>query len=200
MKKNLILNVFLLLVFLTTNVFSQQTTEISAEKRAVISELLTTMKADVQTKEIVQTMFTQMESMYPSIVDSMLEKQTDLTAIQKQQVKEAIVEKNRDFSSRFNEKFIKMINFQDYMNQVFYPIYDKFYTTDELKDLLAFYKTPTGQKFVTTMPQLAGESIRLTQEYLLPRIDGLMKELMDEDLNYVKSKKNPPPAPKSKQK
>jgi hypothetical protein len=198
MKKYLILNVFLSLIFLTSSVFSQKTTEISDEKKAVISELLTVIKADVQTKEIMQAMFAQMESMYPSIIDSLVDKQTDLSSAQKEQVKKEHIERNRNFNSRFNEKFIKMINFEDYMNQVFYPLYDKFFTTAELNDLLAFYKTPTGQKFITATPQLTGESMKLAQAYLLPRIDGLMKEMMDEDLNYIKSNKNPP-APKKKQ-
>lgn len=196
MKKFLILNFFLSLVFLTSSVFPQQKTEIPEDKKAVISELLTIMKADVQTKEIMQAMFAQMESMYPSIIDSLVDKQTELTAAQKAQVKKELIEKDRNFNSRFNEKFIKMINFEDYMNQVFYPLYDKFFTTAELKDLAAFYKTPTGQKFITATPQITGESMKLAQEYLLPRIDGLMKELMDEDLNYIKSNKNPPPAKK----
>lgn len=196
MKKYLILCVFLSVVCLTSSVFSQQKTEISDEKKAVISEVLTILKAEVQTKEIMQAMFAQMESMYPSIIDSLVDKQTELTAAQKEQVKKELIERNSSFNTRFNEKFIKMINFQDYMNQVFYPLYDKFFTTAELKDLLAFYKTPTGQKFISVMPQLTGESMKLAQEYLLPRIDGLMKEIMDEDLNYIKSNKNPPPAKK----
>lgn len=198
MKKYLILNVFLSLIFLTSSVFSQKTTEISDEKKAVISELLTVIKADVQTKEIMQAMFAQMESMYPNIIDSLVDKETDLTSAQKEQVKKELIDRNRNFNSRFNEKFIKMINFEDYMNQVFYPLYDKFFTTAELNDLIAFYKTPTGQKFITATPQLTGESMKLAQAYLLPRIDGLMKEMMDEDLNHIKSNKKPP-APKNKQ-
>ena len=199
MKKYLILNVFLTFFFLISTVSAQQTTEISAEKKAVIAELLTVIKADMQTKEIMQAMFAQMDAMYPSVVDSMIDGQTDLNAEQKREIKQILIERNSSFNARFNEKFIKIINFQDYMNQVFYPLYDKFFTTEELKDLIAFYKTPTGQKSILTTPQLTGESMKLAQEYLIPQIDGLMKELMDEDLKFAKSNKNQPPAQKKNQ-
>lgn len=198
MKKYLILlNAFLITVSLTSTIFSQQTKEISPEKKAVIAEIITFTNAEVQTREIMEKMFDQMEAIYPSIIDSMVDQRTEMSDAEKKEFKEALIKKNADFSKRFNQKFIKMINFQEYLNEVFYPLYDKFFTVEELKDLLAFYKTPTGQKFNSITPEFSAESIRLAQIYLIPRIDGLIKEMMDEELPPKNSKGNPPP-PKPK--
>lgn len=37
------------------------------------------------------------------------------------------------------------------------PLYDKFFTDDEIKGLIRFYETPLGQKAISTLPQLTSE-------------------------------------------
>jgi hypothetical protein len=39
------------------------------------------------------------------------------------------------------------------------PIYQKYYTNDDLQQLVAFYQTPIGQKTISILPQLSRESI-----------------------------------------
>ena len=38
------------------------------------------------------------------------------------------------------------------------PIYDKYYTADEIKGLINFYQTPLGKKMTTVLPKIVGES------------------------------------------
>jgi len=45
------------------------------------------------------------------------------------------------------------------------PLYDKYYTLEDLKAVNAFYETPSGQKILKTMPQLMQESMKLGQEW-----------------------------------
>ncbi len=37
------------------------------------------------------------------------------------------------------------------------PVYDKYYSDDEVKDLIRLYQTPLGQKMLATMPKLMAE-------------------------------------------
>jgi len=37
------------------------------------------------------------------------------------------------------------------------PLYDKYFSHEEIKSLLAFYATPAGQKSITALPQLTAE-------------------------------------------
>jgi hypothetical protein len=37
------------------------------------------------------------------------------------------------------------------------PVYDKYYSGDEVKDLIRLYQTPLGQKMLATMPKLMAE-------------------------------------------
>ena len=45
------------------------------------------------------------------------------------------------------------------------PIYDKYYSEDDLKALNAFYKSPIGQKVTQVSPQVVRESMTIGQEW-----------------------------------
>jgi hypothetical protein len=45
------------------------------------------------------------------------------------------------------------------------PIYDKYFSDEEIKGLLEFYKTPIGQKAVKTLPQITAEAGAVGQEW-----------------------------------
>jgi uncharacterized protein len=55
------------------------------------------------------------------------------------------------------------------------PIYARHFTVAELRDLIAFYRTPTGAKALQQMPQVMGEFA--TQ--LVPRMQDLQREVTE---------------------
>ena len=52
------------------------------------------------------------------------------------------------------------------------PIYARHFTVAELRDLIAFYRTPTGAKALQQMPQVMGEFAML----LVPRMQDLQRQ------------------------
>ena len=49
--------------------------------------------------------------------------------------------------------------------QLIIPLYDKYYTTEDLKALNAFYESPIGQKVLSTLPQITQESMKIGQAW-----------------------------------
>jgi hypothetical protein len=45
------------------------------------------------------------------------------------------------------------------------PVYDKYYSLDDLKAVNAFYQTPAGQHLLQTQPQILKESMAIGQEW-----------------------------------
>jgi hypothetical protein len=45
------------------------------------------------------------------------------------------------------------------------PIYDKYYTLEDLKAVNAFYESPAGQKVLATLPQVMQESMKIGREW-----------------------------------
>ena len=53
------------------------------------------------------------------------------------------------------------------------PLYEKHFTEKELDDLIAFYRTPTGQKAIKELPALMQEFVPISQSWAL----GLQPEM-----------------------
>jgi len=45
------------------------------------------------------------------------------------------------------------------------PVYDKYFSEDELKELIAFYKGATGRKLIKVMPLIMEDSMKATEAY-----------------------------------
>ena len=55
------------------------------------------------------------------------------------------------------------------------PVYDKHFTEAELQELVAFYKTPIGQKAIETLPKITSEIAPLSQQWaisIMPKVQS----------------------------
>jgi uncharacterized protein len=64
--------------------------------------------------------------------------------------------------------------------QLIIPVYDKYYTVEDLKALNAFYESPVGQKVLSTLPQITQESMRIGQAWGEEVGKRVEREVMEE--------------------
>lgn len=76
----------------------------------------------------------------------------------------------QDILNSFNEEgLIKQI----------IPIYDKYYTEDDIDQLIAFYKTPIGKKTVEVLPAITQESMGVGQKWGMEAMEQITKKLKE---------------------
>lgn len=56
-------------------------------------------------------------------------------------------------------------------------LYDKFYTENEINDLIAFYRTPTGQKVIKKMPEMQNEIMATVMRKYMPKMKESIQEM-----------------------
>jgi len=49
------------------------------------------------------------------------------------------------------------------------PIYDKYYSPEELREIIAFYKTPAGQKMIEVTPKIMSEFLQASVDAIKQR-------------------------------
>lgn len=67
-------------------------------------------------------------------------------------------------SDEFWRKFQQKFDVHQLIEQII-PVYDKYYTIEDLKAINAFYETPAGQKVITTVPQITRECMEIGQRW-----------------------------------
>jgi len=189
-------------ILLSFSVFASGQQEIPESKRKLIEELMAITETRSQITEITDSSLAAMESMYPVMMEEMISERTDLTDEQRAKVRELASEGYKQFSHKFRERLPKVIDYDKYIRVSIHPLYDKHFTEQELADLIAFYKTPTGQKVVKEMPKLYDETMKVTQTDLMPEVMKLIEEIMEETFGPLDDgdEDAPPPPPPAKPK
>ena len=57
------------------------------------------------------------------------------------------------------------------------PIYAKYFSEDDILQLIAFYETPLGQKMIEVMPQLTMDSMQVSMRWLQSKVPELQEQL-----------------------
>jgi uncharacterized protein len=69
-----------------------------------------------------------------------------------------------DVPEEFWTKFQEKVKAQDLLEEII-PLYDKYYSLEDLKAVNAFYESPAGKKILATLPQIMQESMKIGQQW-----------------------------------
>lgn len=64
----------------------------------------------------------------------------------------------------FWHEFMNEADMDELMDKLV-PIYDKYLSHDDIKELIKFYESPAGKKYVKVLPQISKESMTIGQEW-----------------------------------
>jgi hypothetical protein len=72
------------------------------------------------------------------------------------------------------------------INEDLVALYDKYFTQNEINDLVSFYKTPTGQKFINVSPEIQKEIMTVMYQKYMPEMQKSIKARADDLKNSEK--------------
>lgn len=87
------------------------------------------------------------------LMDQMMTQMISAYKVQMKQVPEA-----------FWTKFRQKIDTGELLEKLI-PLYDKYYSVEDLKAVNAFYESPVGQKILATLPEITQESMKIGLEW-----------------------------------
>ncbi|MCA6572708.1 MAG: DUF2059 domain-containing protein [Pseudanabaena sp. M57BS1SP1A06MG] len=154
------------------------TTVISPDKRTLIKELLEITESSKNANQVMESMVrSELPKMVSTILKAVPALNSDRPEVQKQF--SDIVSR---MAVKYRDRVIKQIDINQLIEQVSYPIYDKYFTESELRDIIGFYKSPTGKKAINVLPQIMVDSMSRTNDILLPKMSRIMTEIISEEL------------------
>jgi hypothetical protein len=122
-----------------------------------------------------------MQAQQDEALKSSLSTRNDLTTAEKQALAESYANDRRYSVKRMMDKMMQKLNYNEIMTEISSALLDKYYTLEEVKDLTAFYRTPTGQKSLKVMTPMMTDTMMATQERIMPKMMLVITEMMDED-------------------
>ncbi len=136
-----------------------------ASHRAAAEELLEASNS----AKIVEQLRSQMEEVFKSTV----------AQISKTPEEKQLLDK---YTKKMTDILLENIRW-DTMKGQLVDVYVSVYTEKEIRELTAFYRSPTGRKLLEKMPELIKASMEIAQKQMvtvIPKIEALSKEMESE--------------------
>lgn len=88
--------------------------------------------------------------------------------------------------AKFWDAFVDEIKPEEMIDE-YIPIYSKYFTNEEIKEIIAFYETPLGKKTLSVIPQISQESAAIGLKYGRQAAERALEKLKAE--GYIRSPK-----------
>jgi uncharacterized protein len=155
-------------------------------KQAAIKDLLNAIDAQKLVGAIGNSAQMQAKQLVPAILSDALSENKTMTDKQKQAsvptLQKTAVPKLVDSAGQvFATDAFK----QDAM-QAQYDAYAKYYSTQEIKDLTAFYNSPTGRKFIQVQDQVGRDVVNGLMQKYMPQSIKATRDQADKEVASVK--------------
>ena len=160
---------------------------VTPEARTAIKELLDAMNMRENLAKNYQGMLQTIAPQMAQAVGRQIDGNTALTPEQKSKVLENM-KAPFDVAMKEVQGIITSPKLVDDTMAKMVPIYAKYFTTPEIKQLTMFYKSPVGAKSLTTMPQAIGESLQASFVELQPRVNAVVDKMIKTQVDAVTKK------------
>jgi hypothetical protein len=149
--------------------------------RATAEELLKLLKSD----RMMEPLFEQMKLMMDQQFGQM-----------------GVSEDKRPLLKKYTDKLINLLRKEmgwENIKNDFISVYVETFTEDEIRAILAFYKTPAGQTFIQKMPLLIKKSVEISQKKM-PEMIEKMQQVTTEMIEEMKGEIEKKPVQENNQK
>ena len=157
---------------------------VTPEARAAIKDLIEVTKTRDNLAKTYQAMTQNLPPQLAQAMNVAIENNASLNAEQKQKVRANM---NQPFEVAVKDAttILSDPKVVDESIDRIYPIYAKYYTPDEIRQITAFYKSPVGAKMLTTMPQVINESLQAGFALVQPRLNALIEKTVKTQVDAV---------------
>jgi len=159
---------------------------IDSAKQAAIKDLLDAIDAQKLVGAIGNSAQMQAKQLVPAILSDALsenktmtdkQKQAAVPSLQKNAVPKLVDSAGQVFATD---------SFKTDAMQAQYDAYAKYYSTQEIKDLTTFYRSPTGRKFIQVQDQVGRDVVNSLMQKYMPQSIKATRDQADKEVASVK--------------
>ena len=154
-------------------------TAASENKQELILEILSAAADDQTAAWMIQVFLVKLRPAYRDMIAEIMKTEQGLT----EEEKALLVERLDDFeqfAERFSTLLPERLDFESVRTTVYAPLWERHFDEQELREIAAFYKSPTGQKVLQVMPGLMEEGMKATFRATQPRVMEVVGEVLAE--------------------
>lgn len=180
--------IFLAILIVTSSVSLAHAQEaVSSERAALVKQIAEVTGGKEQFNAMISASIESQRDVFKQTFNTLVKDAKHSTPGMNDPALAKLMDESMDrVSTRSQEFFTKQFDFDKFVEDVFVPVYAKHFTDDELRDLIALYGTPTGQKMVREMPKMMSDTMAAISKHLLPEFTEFMSHVIDDEMATIK--------------
>lgn len=191
MFRKLMFALFVLVLIVAPNVHAED--DMLPQKREMIKELLLITDAKKLAEKTMDASFEQLKiNTLPQMLNTALKQELGADALAKvepEKWNELINAASVRISDKIQKSVKEKIDIAQITEDISFSLYNKYFTEKELQGLLDFYRSSTGVKALSIMPQMAADSMKAvgesTNKLIIEVYLATMKEEMPRLMNEL---------------
>ncbi|MBA3633375.1 MAG: DUF2059 domain-containing protein [Acidobacteria bacterium] len=177
-------------VFGSVSSFAQQTA--STDKKSLILEFRKLTGADKVNLRLNFSIAEIQENLL-----ALVEQDKEITDAQKTELKKSAKESGERLDNEVKAFFTDQSKTAPVAEEIIYQLYDKTFTEVELRELITFYRTPTGQKALVFLPSLSSQVQQAFTQAVIPMLQNFIQPKIQAETEQLKQKLKDAKAKKS---
>ena len=122
------------------------------------------------------------------ILSSIVAEDKELTDAQRQSLRKSVDEATARVDKTARDFLNDQTQIAKLSEEVIFRIYDTSFTETELKELIAFYRTPTGQKAAVFLPSLSNRVQTEFGPVIQQKLQALIQPMLQTEIEQLKQK------------
>ncbi len=159
-----------------------------SRKTEIYYEFFEVTGAKQQYEQIQNTMLHQLQKAFGDVLKQLVKKDKRISETRKKEILPIIDEIMADYFEKLRVEVFNILPFREVAQNVYIPVYRKYFSDDEIRDLLKFFKTPAGRKFVRLAPKLLQETVTIVNKKYGPRLRKASNRIAKEEFAILKER------------
>lgn len=172
--------IFVFAAVLCANVSYAQNEAPSDEKTALLKEMFDAMQLEKMMDQMMAGITQPMKSQMPAIMDGIIEQSgssSEISEEDRQYFYDVFMPKYMD---RLMKAVFGNMDIETLVNEIYVPIYSKYFTIEEVQAIIDFYESPAGKKMLESTPAIMSESMGQMMNMFTPVMMQEIKTVTDE--------------------
>jgi hypothetical protein len=161
--------------------------DIDAAKKAAIKDLFAAIEVDKLEAAMANSAQMRAKEMVPEILQEALVENQSMTVDQKRAVVPQLQQTSIPKLVESAGSVFTTPQFKTDQTDSLYQAYARYYSTQEIKDLTAFYKSSTGQKFLHAQDLVGRDVVNGLLDKYMPQSVNATRSLADKEVASVKA-------------
>ena len=175
-----------LLTIIVLPVFSYSKADAAGEDKKIFQKFFQVTGAEAQYNQMLNLMVRQFQQGFASGLQRQAARVENAAQADKDRVIQLLQQAMFAYIEKIKAAMVTEMPFQDLVDNVYYPIYSKYFHASDIQEIIKFYESPIGQKFVSMSPILMQESVQGFNQQYGPKLRELSSRIADEEFAKIR--------------